>query len=760
MRDLPAEWSDWEIVGELGYGSYAVVYEIRRKDNPEMRAAVKVIEIPQEPSELNGLLNDGFDLEQAGTYFEKKVRDFTQEIRVMVRLRETRNIVRIEDYKVVPKENGIGSLIFIRMELLVPLDDYLCGREVSEDTVIRIGTDICSALNVCARADIIHRDVKPGNILVSGQSDEAPVFKLGDFGIARRLESRTGSMSMKGTPAFIAPEVFSNGPYDSRADIYSLGLTLYRLLNGNRLPFYPVKQIYTHEDQAKAFDARISGKMLPPPVNASEALAKVILKACAFRPEDRYATVQEFMDALMNVRNNKGNRHAGRKINGRILLVCACSAAALILLFSVLLSLWGHVNEDADESYYRTAEIEGGVAITGYTGEKTVLRLPAEWRGQKVLQVGDGSGSGFTSGTLETVVIPEGVTTIESGFFSGAVRTVFFPSTVTSVSEAAFTSAVELTRIEVAERNPVLYSVDGVLFEAGSDRLILYPRGRSLQAYIVPEGTKAIGKGAFRNAAVGSVELPSTITAIEDDAFANSMLSGISLPEGLRTIGSRAFENTVLRTVKLPSTLTEVGEGAYAGCRDLTALAIGKNTSAIGDGAFAGTRVSLTVDKNNRNFSIRDGCLIDTGSARLLYCFLDAKAVHIPEGVRVIAGRAFEGAEYLEIHVPESVNAIGRSAFSGCAALMEFTVPQAVTRLESRVFSGCASLKSVTVPSTVTVIEPNCFENCSPDLVLFAWKNTVASAFAEAYGLRWTEPGIGFVEVLEDLMERLQNGGE
>ena len=791
MYDLPAEWADWEIVCELGSGSYGSVYEIRRTDNPEMRAAVKVIEIPKEPSEINELVSQGFEPDQVRTYFDEKVRDFTQEIRVMIRLRETQNTVRIEDYKVIPRENGIGSLIFIRMELLVPLDDFLCGREVSEDLVLRIGTDICTALNVCVRSDIIHRDVKPANILVSGQSDSNPVFKLGDFGIARRMESRTGGMSQKGTPAYIAPEVAMNRPYDSRADIYSLGLTLYSLLNNNRLPFYPVKQVYTYGDKEKALDTRLKGEKIPPPVNASDALAKVILKACAFRPEDRYATVADFLDALHDIQKNRGKRRAGPKKNRRTLLLCAGSLAAVILIsFAVgwpwdilrgnkedrplidtetvsqeeteksLLLAQYQAEEDPDESHFRTSEIEGGVAITGYTGEKTSIVLPAEWHGKKVLQLGDGNSSENVSGLLETAVIPEGVTDIKSGFFTGSVHTVFLSSTVSSIDEDAFVSAAELTRIDVAEQNPFFYSVDSVLFEKGSDRLRLYPRGRSGPSYTVPVGTKGIGKGAFMGAGTFAVELPSCITSIEDGAFAGSMLSGINLPEGLVSIGQKAFEDTGLREVQLPSTLTDVGEGAFAGCRDLAVLFIGRNTHVIGSGAFAGTRVSLTVDEDNPNFRITDRCLVDTVSDRLLYCFCEGNTAYVPEGVRVIASRAFEGTDYSEIRLPDSVDTLERCAFLDCSGLTEFTVPQAVTRLESRVFSGCKALKSVTVPSSVTVIEPDCFENCSPDLVLTAPENTVASAFAAAYGFHWEEPEMGFLETIADLVERIQSGGE
>lgn len=74
------------------------------------------------------------------------------------------------------------------MELLTPLLDYLNNNSISEREVLKIGIDICRALEVCNQKKIIHRDVKPENIFISSTGD----FKLGDFGIARTLEKTSG----------------------------------------------------------------------------------------------------------------------------------------------------------------------------------------------------------------------------------------------------------------------------------------------------------------------------------------------------------------------------------------------------------------------------------------------------------------------------------------------------------------------------------------------------------------------------------------
>lgn len=105
----------------------------------------------------------------------------------------------------------------------------------TEADVIRLGIDMCRALEVCAKENIIHRDIKPSNIFVSEHGD----YKLGDFGVARHLEASCRELSKKGTYDYMAPEVYRDSVYDARADIFSLGIVLYKLMNNGRIPFLP-----------------------------------------------------------------------------------------------------------------------------------------------------------------------------------------------------------------------------------------------------------------------------------------------------------------------------------------------------------------------------------------------------------------------------------------------------------------------------------------------------------------------------------------
>ena len=117
------------------------------------------------------------------------------------------------------------------------------------------------------------------------------------------MADKTMAGTRTGTPGFVAPEVFHNEPYGKSVDIYSLGMVLYWMLNYRTLPFLPLPpQMPTIDDEQDALQRRMRGEALPRPANGSHALQDVVLKACAYRPEDRYATPDAFLRALEAVR--------------------------------------------------------------------------------------------------------------------------------------------------------------------------------------------------------------------------------------------------------------------------------------------------------------------------------------------------------------------------------------------------------------------------------------------------------------------------
>lgn len=198
-------WPEWQIEEKpIGKGSFSEVYKAVRRDHGiESYAAIKEISIPSNQSEIDSLRAEGLDINSTRTYLKGIVNDFVSEIQLMESLKGMQNIVSVEDYKVVEKKEEVGWNIYIRMELLTPFNSYICNKKLTEKDIIKLGCDICTALEVCAKRNIIHRDIKPENIFVN----DFGYFKLGDFGIARKMVNITNGLSQKGTFNYIAPEV-------------------------------------------------------------------------------------------------------------------------------------------------------------------------------------------------------------------------------------------------------------------------------------------------------------------------------------------------------------------------------------------------------------------------------------------------------------------------------------------------------------------------------------------------------------------------
>lgn len=289
-------WPEWKINKMIGRGSFGVVYEAARSERQvKSSAAIKVISIPQNESEIDSLRAEGLDENSIKAYFEEIVNDCVSEIQLMESFKGVQNIVSVEDYKVVERTGRIGWTIYIRMELLQPFNTYIKDRTLTEKEVIKLGCDICTALELCGKRKVIHRDIKPENIFVNSFGD----FKLGDFGIARKLENVTSGLSQKGTYYYMAPEMIKGTHYDATVDLYSLGLLLYRLMNKNRLPFLTEKQLLHSKERMEAIRRRLEEELLPAPSDATPAMAQVILCACSPDPYQRFSDASAMKKALL-----------------------------------------------------------------------------------------------------------------------------------------------------------------------------------------------------------------------------------------------------------------------------------------------------------------------------------------------------------------------------------------------------------------------------------------------------------------------------
>ena len=288
-------YQNWRMVRRIGSGSYGTVYEVENTDQLRKgeRAALKKLVIPQDESEVTVMRSNNLDDESITRTFRELRDEILNEYRVMRDLSGNSNIVNCLDVGGVQHEDGFGWDVFIVMELLTPLRS-LPNDTFSEQEIVRLGKDICRALSLCEKHRVIHRDIKPDNIFISKDGN----YKLGDFGIARVISESTENVSsIAGTFSYMAPEVLQK-KYNKTADIYSLGLVLYWLLNERRTPFLPLEGSFTGKDRTEAQNRRFNGEPIPAPAHGSNELKQIVLKACAFDSKDRYQSSEDMLHDL------------------------------------------------------------------------------------------------------------------------------------------------------------------------------------------------------------------------------------------------------------------------------------------------------------------------------------------------------------------------------------------------------------------------------------------------------------------------------
>ncbi len=221
---------------------------------------------------------------------------FEREARNVAQLRHP-NIVQVYDFDVEPQR----MLYYMVMEYIngPTLRSRLMqlrfeGQNFTTSEAIRITRDLAGALAYAHSRGMVHRDIKPANIMID--SDGRVV--LTDFGIARIVSgpNMTASGSMVGTPAYMSPEQGLGQPGDHRSDIYSLGVVLYQLVTGT-IPYdadTPIAIILKHVNDP-----------LPPPSSINpeipEGLERILYKALAKSPEERYQNIEEMAIHLDNL---------------------------------------------------------------------------------------------------------------------------------------------------------------------------------------------------------------------------------------------------------------------------------------------------------------------------------------------------------------------------------------------------------------------------------------------------------------------------
>lgn len=270
LASLPGRLGAFQPVRELGSGGMGVVYLAVRTDGEfEQRAAVKML--------------------QRGLASGAVVRRFQQERRILARL-EHANIARLID----GGEDSTGQPYLV-MEYVdgEPIDAWCESRKAGLGQKLHLMGQVCEAVHYAHQRLVVHRDLKPGNILVTADGR----VKLLDFGVASLLEEPSGPVTgLFVTPEYASPEQIEGSPVTTASDIYSLGVVLYRMLAG-RLP-------YRTETTARMELARAVCEQNPEPPTGSD-LDDVLLKALEKEPARRYESAAALAADLERYRTGR-----------------------------------------------------------------------------------------------------------------------------------------------------------------------------------------------------------------------------------------------------------------------------------------------------------------------------------------------------------------------------------------------------------------------------------------------------------------------
>jgi hypothetical protein len=431
---------------------------------------------------------------------EDVVKRFFQEAKAVNDIQHP-NIVDIVDYGVIPNRQSQSTVYFIMEFLDGPSLSELIRNQapLAPERALAIGLQIADALGACHKSGVVHRDLKPDNIMLIQRGREADFVKVLDFGIAKltgeqKVSVRTRTGLLMGTPAYMSPEQCEgSNNVDHRTDIYALGILLYEMLTG-QVPF--IGETYgqillQHLTQVPTPLSRVRG-VIPPHVEA------VVLKALEKHPDARYQTMDELVKALADpvgyverhggLSGFLGRDAAGRPLSGSISVFTA--SGQMLQVPASMVSTAMPAMERPPRRGRRIALIAlltllVGVGAAGLWWKKpaelvALLGLPSDAPAHEVPPVIIQTDDLGPEGSAETDPRPADATDEDAG------DTAAKPASTDAETQQAAASAADVAE-EVTVR--VLSRPDGAAVFVGDESK---PRGRTPLKFTVPKSANQV----------------------------------------------------------------------------------------------------------------------------------------------------------------------------------------------------------------------------------------------------------------------------
>ena len=339
-----------------------------------------------------------------------------------------------------------------------------------------------------------------------------------------------------------------------------------------------------------------------------------------------------------------------------------------------------------------------------YTSTKKDVVIPSSFNGLPVTEIND---SAFNASSVESVVIPEGVTKIGNHAFSRCyeLESVTIPSSITQIGLNAFLNCPKLIKNNYEgnyylgnQSEPYLYLIDHdsenifihsqtkvisyrILMAEYDTDIVLQPGNTTFKMInncLININTKTLVRGNENSV----IPTNGSVTAIDTCAFHVPIAEfNVEIPDAINTIKEFAFYNTnKMTTLHIPAGVKVIENGAFYGIEGLE---------------------EITVDSANTNYYSNGNCLIEK-STKLLVRGCNNSV--IPDGIPEIADYAFTNSKIQSIELPDSVKKIGNTAFENCKELSEVKTGKGLTDLDISAFLNCNSLQTLYLPSTLTSI--------------------------------------------------------
>lgn len=756
-------WGEWHIKELIGKGTFGAVYRAEKTEyGNTYTSAVKHISIPNDNVNAESLIADGLvpDEKSVPLYYDAVRDSMITEINFCYTLRGNTNIVSYEDHCIIPKSNGIGYDIFIRMEHLTALPKYMREHYFDEACVLQLGIDICAALEVLDKHRIIHRDIKPANIFVNSVG----VYKLGDFGESKVLSGSNAGMTVRGTYTYMSPEISRGGQADIRSDIYSLGIVMYRLLNGNKAPFVPADQQTVDASVVEAANIRrFRGDPLPlPQYCRHQALAEVIMKACAFAPEERWQNPKQMRKALEALQESakpvtaaSANDQPSSEAPTRSVstpntppivpsdhkkkwvlpaVIAGVVVVAVGIVVAILVSRQPKIEPQQPEN--TTADSTSVVVSTPSSVMSAVSQAPS---------TASSVTSQEPSSTPSVVSEEPSVVSQEPSAASSAVSE---PSTVSQSSVPTDRSTVSFLTISTLPQQTT-YAINEPLSTAGLRITAVYDDGtqqdiplsdctiegfdsttagqknvtiayggqKVVFAVTIQEGDRqGISSGSCGEKVSYVLDEDCTLTISGEGAMSDYALSYVVLDNN--TVGVQCTHPWVdyadqIQRVVIEQGVTHIGDYAFYDNHSLTQITIPDSVTSLGESCLRGcqnlTALSLPASVHTLGEDYIVNCTalasITVDPANTQYASVDGVLYTKDKTTLLKCPEAKTGS----VGVDTNTVTIGEWSFDNCTKLEEVIMTPNVTTIESFAFSNCRSISSMFLLKNVTTVGKSAF---------------------------------------------------